>query len=94
MYLAIEMKTHQINASYNYTAWKNKHFYLSRSSNARIHRNITLKISKCTNIIKNMWELQGRVGSELSACATYIYLYIYIIYMLQKETKNPILFQV
>lgn len=24
-----------------------------------------------------MLELQGRVGSELSACATYIYIYIY-----------------
>lgn len=73
-----KIKTRQINASYNSLAWKNKLFFLSRPSNARIHRNITLKISKCTNIIKNMWKLQGRVGSELSACATYIYIYISI----------------
>lgn len=58
---------------------------MSRSSNTIIHWNITLKISKCTTINKNMLELQGRVSSELSACATYVY----IIHMLQKQTKKP-----
>lgn len=94
MYLAIEKKGKHIRSMLPITLCLKKISFFSCTDllMQEFTETITLKISKCTNIIMNMWELQGRVGSELSACTTYISIHTYHIYASKtnKQKKNPI----